>query len=159
VGQSVFLKGDCIKMKLVTQRLTIIPVTHQIVEKLSPEDYEIHGFIKSYLTDLKEDTSLLGWGVWFVIEKESGRIIGDIGFKGKPVDETVEVGYGIIPSVQGKGYATEGVKEIIDWAFSTNLVRKVIAECSDDNIASIRVLEKLNMEKTGQDGEMLKWEI
>jgi [ribosomal protein S5]-alanine N-acetyltransferase len=151
--------GVCIKMKLETQRLTIIPVTHQLVEELSPKDYEIHGFIKSYLTDLKDDTSLLGWGVWFVIEKESGRIIGDIGFKGKPVDETVEVGYGIIPSAQDKGYATEAVKEIIDWAFSTNLVRKVIAECSDDNIASINVLEKLNLVRTGQDGEMLKWEI
>jgi [ribosomal protein S5]-alanine N-acetyltransferase len=146
-------------MKLDTERLTIVPVEHHLVEKLSPEDYEIHGFIKSYLADLKADSSLLGWGVWFVMEKASEKIIGDIGFKGKPVNLTVEVGYGIIPSAQGKGYATEAVEEIIDWAFSTNLVRKVVAECLEDNIASVKVLEKLDMTRTGQDGDMLKWEL
>ncbi|ANX11750.1 GNAT family N-acetyltransferase [Fictibacillus arsenicus] len=146
-------------MKLETERLTIVPVDHQLVEKLSPEDYEIHGFIKSYLTDLKEDESLLGWGVWFVIEKETGRIIGDTGFKGKPVDQTVEIGYGIIPSAQGRGYATEAVNGIIDRALSTNLVSNVVAECLDDNIASVKVLEKLGFERTGTDENMLKWKI
>jgi [ribosomal protein S5]-alanine N-acetyltransferase len=146
-------------MKLETERLTIVPVDHQLVEKLSPEDYKIHGFIKSYLTDLKADGSLLGWGVWFVIEKETGRIIGDIGFKGKPVDQTVEIGYGIIPSAQGLGYATEAVNGIIDWALSTNLVSNVVAECLDDNIASVKVLEKLGFDRTGTDEKMLKWKL
>ncbi|MFE1245050.1 GNAT family N-acetyltransferase [Fictibacillus sp. NPDC058756] len=146
-------------MKLETERLTIVPVDHQFVEKLSPEDYEIHGFIKSYLEKLQEDESLLGWGVWFVIEKETGRIVGDIGFKGKPVEHTVEIGYGIIPSAQGKGYATEAVNEIIEWALSTNLARHVVAECLDDNIASVKVLEKLGFERTGTDGNMQKWKL
>lgn len=146
-------------MKLETERLTIVPVDHQFVEKLSPEDYKIHGFIKSYLEKLQEDASLLGWGVWFVIEKETERIVGDIGFKGKPVNHTVEIGYGIIPSEQGKGYATEAVTGIIDWALSTNLVRKVIAECLEDNIASIKVLEKLGFDRTGTDEKMLKWKL
>jgi [ribosomal protein S5]-alanine N-acetyltransferase len=146
-------------MKLETERLTIVPVDHQLVEKLSPEDYEIHGFIKSYLKDLKEDESLLGWGVWFVIEKETGRIIGDIGFKGKPVDQTVEIGYGIIPSAQGRGYATEGVNKIIEWALSTNLASHVVAECINDNIASVKVLEKLGFERTGTNENMLKWKL
>ncbi|RZT23513.1 GNAT family N-acetyltransferase [Fictibacillus sp. BK138] len=146
-------------MKLETKRLTIVPVDHQLVEKLSPEDYEIHGFIKSYLEKLQEDESLLGWGVWFVIEKETERIVGDIGFKGKPVNQTVEIGYGIIPSAQGKGYATESVNEIVKWAGSTNLASHVIAECLEDNIASIKVLEKLGFDRTGTDEKMLKWKL
>jgi [ribosomal protein S5]-alanine N-acetyltransferase len=146
-------------MKLETKRLTIVPVDHQLVEKLSPEDYEIHNFIKSYLEKLQEDKSLLGWGVWFVIEKESGRIVGDIGFKGKPVDQTVEIGYGIIPSAQGKGYATEAIKGIIDWALSTNLAFHVVAECLEDNVASIKVLEKLGFDRKGTDEKMLKWKL
>lgn len=146
-------------MKLETERLTIVPVDHQFVEKLSPEDYKVHGFIKSYLEKLQEDASLHGWGVWFVIEKETESIVGDIGFKGKPVNHTVEIGYGIIPSEQGKGYATEAVTGIIDWALSTNLVRKVIAECLEDNIASIKVLEKLGFDRTGTDEKMLKWKL
>lgn len=146
-------------MKLETERLTIVPVDHQFVEKLSPEDYKIHGFIKSYLEKLQEDASLLGWGVWFVIEKETEMIVGDIGFKGKPVNHTVEIGYGIIPSEQGKGYATEAVKGIIDWALSTNLASHVVAECLEDNIASIKVLEKLGFDRTGTDEKMLKWKL
>jgi [ribosomal protein S5]-alanine N-acetyltransferase len=146
-------------MKLETERLTIVPVDHQLVEKLSPEDYEIHGFIKSYLQKLQEDASLLGWGVWFVIERETGRIIGDIGFKGKPVDHAVEIGYGIIPSAQGRGYATEGVNKIIEWALSTNLASHVVAECINDNIASVKVLEKLGFERTGTNENMLKWKL
>ncbi|OOE12436.1 GNAT family N-acetyltransferase [Fictibacillus arsenicus] len=146
-------------MKLETERLTIVPVDHQLIEKLSPEDYKIHGFIKSYLEKLQKDKSLLGWGVWFVIEKESGKIVGDIGFKGKPVDHTVEIGYGIIPSAQGKGYAKEAVNEIIKWALSTNLVFKVVAECLEDNIASVKVLEKLGFDRTSTDEKMLKWKL
>lgn len=146
-------------MKLETERLTIVPVDHQFVEKLSPEDYKIHGFIKSYLEKLQEDASLLGWGVWFVIEKETEMIVGDIGFKGKPVNHTVEIGYGIIPSEQGKGYATEAVTGIIDWALSTNLASHVVAECLEDNIASIKVLEKLGFDRTGTDEKMLKWKL
>ncbi|MDR7071708.1 GNAT family N-acetyltransferase [Fictibacillus barbaricus] len=142
-----------------TSRLKILPVDQQIVNKLSPEDYEIHGFIKKYLENLKEDASLLGWGVWFVIEKESGRIIGDIGFKGKPDNNLVEIGYGIIPSAQNKGYATESVQSIIEWAFASADVHKVTAECLADNTASIKVLEKLNMKQTGREGDMLKWEL
>ncbi|WP_226537331.1 GNAT family N-acetyltransferase [Fictibacillus halophilus] len=146
-------------MKLETKRLTIVPVDHPLVAKLSPEDYEIHGFIKSYLEKLQEDESLLGWGVWFVIEKETERIVGDIGFKGKPVDQTVEIGYGIIPSAQGKGYATESVNEIVKWALSTNLVSTVVAECLEDNTASVKVLEKLGFEVTGTVEKMLKWKL
>ncbi|WP_319003535.1 GNAT family N-acetyltransferase [Bacillus shivajii] len=87
-------------------------------------------------------------------------MIGDIGFKGKPnSSNTIEVGYGIIPSVQNKGYATEAVKEIINWAFSFSNVKKVVAECEYDNIASIKVLEKLHMTRTESVNNMLKWEL
>ena len=87
-------------------------------------------------------------------------MIGDIGFKGKPDSEkTVEIGYGIQPSAQNKGYAAEAVKEIIKWAFTFENVNKIIAECHDENIASIKVLEKLHMRKTGSENNMLKWEL
>uniref|UniRef100_A0A7U3YF72 GCN5-related N-acetyltransferase n=2 Tax=Anoxybacillaceae TaxID=3120669 RepID=A0A7U3YF72_GEOS0 len=98
--------------------------------------------IEMYLEQLKRDSSVKGWGVWFVILRENNQVIGDIGFKGKPNDrKTVEIGYGIIPAAQNKGFATEAVQGLIDWAFSSGQVEKVIAECLEDNVASIRVLE------------------
>lgn len=147
-------------MELQTERLIIVPCTDELVSTISTERYEMGPHIKRYVEKLREDSAQLGWGVWLVITKENNTIIGDIGFKGKPNSEnTVEVGYGIIPSAQNKGYATEAVKEIIHWAFTHDQVDKVVAECLHDNIPSIKVLEKLNMNKIGVENEMLKWEL
>ncbi|MEK4762948.1 GNAT family N-acetyltransferase [Viridibacillus sp. FSL E2-0187] len=147
-------------MNLQTQRLKIVPCTKQSLSNFSREEYKIGPHIIQYLVDLEEDSTLSGWGVWLVINKETNTIIGDIGFKGKPNSvHTVEVGYGIIPSEQNKGYATEAVKEIIEWAFSFKNVNKVIAECLVDNISSTKVLEKLSMNKIGVVDDMLKWEL
>ncbi|UZJ77821.1 GNAT family N-acetyltransferase [Fictibacillus sp. KU28468] len=147
-------------MKLETERLTIIPCSRPYIESLSPDAYPIRNQIKSHVEQLEQDPELYGWGVWLVTEKETGMIVGDIGFKGKPsAERTVEVGYGIIPSAQKKGYATESVRAIIDWAFSSDQVNRVIAECLINNDPSIRVLEKMNMKRLGQEGEMLNWEL
>jgi len=147
-------------MELHTKRLKVIPCTEELLETISEEDYKIGPHIKFYINELKADPSQFGWGVWLVIEKESNSIIGDIGFKGKPdSNHTVEVGYGIKPSSQNKGYATEAVKEIIKWAFTFDCVDKIVAECYEDNLSSIKVLEKLNMKRVGQCESMLKWEL
>lgn len=147
-------------MELQTERLKIVPCTDELLSTISTEEYKIGPHIKMFLDKLREDSTQLGWGVWLVINKENNTIIGDIGFKGKPNSEnTVEVGYGIIPSAQNKGYATEAVNEIINWAFTNDDVGKVVAECLHDNIPSIKVLEKLNMNKIGTVNDMLKWEL
>ncbi|MBU5213233.1 GNAT family N-acetyltransferase [Heyndrickxia oleronia] len=147
-------------MELQTERLKIVPCTDELLSTISTEEYEIGPHITMFLEKLREDSTQLGWGVWLVINKENNTIIGDIGFKGKPnLENTVEVGYGIIPSAQNKGYATEAVKEIINWAFTNDDVDKVVAECLHDNIPSIKVLEKLNMNKIGTVNDMLKWEL
>ena len=148
-------------MELQTQRLTIIPCMEASLSIiLIAEEYEFGPLINMYLKELKEDPSLLGWGVWFVIDRGNNTVIGDIGFKGKPNSEnTVEVGYGIVPSVQCKGYATEAVMKIIQWSFTFKTVNKVVAECLDDNVPSISVLEKLGMKQIGSKNNMLKWQL
>lgn len=147
-------------MELQTERLKIVPCTDELLSTIPTEEYKIGPHISMFLEKLREDSTQLGWGVWLVITKENNTIIGDIGFKGKPNSEnTVEVGYGIIPSAQNKGYATEAVNEIINWAFTNDDVNKVVAECLHDNIPSIKVLEKLNMNKIGTVNDMLKWEL
>jgi [ribosomal protein S5]-alanine N-acetyltransferase len=147
-------------MELQTQRLLIVPCTNQSLSTYAAEGFKMGGHINNYLKELNEDPSLLGWGVWLVIEKENHTIIGDIGFKGKPDREgTVEVGYGMAPAARNKGYATEAVTEIIRWAFSKGDVQKVVAECLMDNLPSIKVLEKLNMEKIGAKDNLYLWQL
>ncbi|MFA1822927.1 GNAT family N-acetyltransferase [Virgibacillus oceani] len=148
-------------MELQTQRLKLIPCTEESLSIIkTPDEYEIGPHIDIYLGELKEDFTLLGWGVWFVIDKDNNTVIGDIGFKGKPNSENyVEIGYGIVPSAQSKGYATEAVEKIIQWAFSYKNVNKVFAECLEDNVPSIKVLEKLQMKRIGSENNMLKWQL
>ncbi|MBM7660519.1 ribosomal-protein-alanine N-acetyltransferase [Bacillus mesophilus] len=147
-------------MELQTKRLKLVPCTESLVSTISNEDFEMGPHIQFHIEELRKDPSLIGWGVWLVIEKETIRIIGDIGFKGKPNgNHAVEVGYGMIPTAQGNGYATEAVRELITWAFSHESVDEVIAECDESNLSSIRVLEKLNMKRINQEANMLKWQL
>jgi len=147
-------------LKLITERLDVVPIDLVNSHSSIFENYIMNKkHIKSYIERLSADPNLLGWGVWLVISKDSKEAIGDIGFKGQPVDETVEVGYGFLPEAQNKGYATESVKALIDWAFSTNEVKQVIAECHKENQPSIKVLEKLGMQRISDSDDMINWKL
>ena len=57
----------------------------------------------------------------------------------------VEVGYRLVRSAWGKGYATEGSRALIERGFTSLGVRRVVASTMVVNIASRRVLEKAGM--------------
>ena len=100
--------------------------------------------------------------VWdgIIIHTSDQVAIGGMGFRGGP-DKTgmVEIGYNIIPEYQGQGYATEMAHRLITWAFQTQGIKVITAECLNDNIGSIRVLEKVGMRRLEPEGHLLKWEL
>ncbi|MDQ2691068.1 MAG: GNAT family N-acetyltransferase, partial [Chloroflexota bacterium] len=65
----------------------------------------------------------------------------DVG--GKP---EVEIGYRLRRSAWGKGFATEAACAVRDFAFNSLGMQRLIALIDPDNIASIRVAEKLGMQ-------------
>lgn len=147
-------------MEIQTERLRLVPATKEFTSQISRAEYQIGPHIPHYLKQLDQDPTQYGWGVWFVIKKEDNKIIGDLGFKGKPISaKEVEIGCSISPSFQGKGYATEAVQGLIKWAASTGKVKKIIAQCFEDNHASIKVLTKIGMKKIAQKYNVLLWEI
>ena len=86
--------------------------------------------------------ALRGCGLFSVFEKGSGRWIGRVG-PWKPEGATAEIGWAILPSAWGRGYATEAAQAAIGWAINS-LGWKEICHCIDaENAASIRVAEKL----------------
>jgi RimJ/RimL family protein N-acetyltransferase len=86
--------------------------------------------------------ALRGCGLFSVIEKSSGRWIGRIG-PWKPEGATAEIGWALLPSEWGNGYATEGARAAGDWAVDC-LGWTEIAHCIDaDNLASIAVARRL----------------
>jgi RimJ/RimL family protein N-acetyltransferase len=61
-----------------------------------------------------------------------------------------EVGWAIHPAEWRKGYATEAARLVIDWAFRELKVHRIVAFCHVDNLASVRVMEKLGMHLDGR---------
>ncbi|HZD81186.1 MAG TPA: GNAT family N-acetyltransferase, partial [Actinomycetota bacterium] len=61
-----------------------------------------------------------GWVQLTVEDRESGRLVGDVGFspaEGEPA--VIKIGYTISPAFQGRGYATEAVRALVDYLFDT----------------------------------------
>ncbi|MDP9396159.1 MAG: GNAT family N-acetyltransferase [Actinomycetota bacterium] len=85
------------------------------------------------------------WGHRSVVERSSGLVVGGAGFHGPPADGVVEVGYGIVASRRGRGYATEAVGALLRLAWSVPDVARVCAQTSPGNVASARVLENSGM--------------
>ena len=98
------------------------------------------------------------FGVWAMIDRSTGEVVGDIGFHGPPDDAgTVEIGYSVVPSRRRRGLATEAATALVDWACADPRVHVVVAGCDPANAASQRILERTGFERTGEaDGE-LRW--
>jgi ribosomal-protein-alanine N-acetyltransferase len=128
-----------------------------------PDDWpaeDLRDFLPVYARIVEEQAALQGWGIWLILLPAALSLIGDIGFKGPP-DETgtAEVGYSVLPAFQGHGYATEAARALIAWGLAQAGVHRIVANCRDDNAASIRVLEKTGMRQIGRDRDGLIWEI
>jgi [ribosomal protein S5]-alanine N-acetyltransferase len=92
-----------------------------------------------------------------VLERASGLVVGGIGLFWPPADGRIELGYGIVPSRQGRGYATEAVLALTAFAFTLLGVRTVYADVERLNRPSIRVLVKANFRHSDSDGELARF--
>lgn len=124
-----------------------------------PNEPVKNGVLPRTLRELECDP---GYGRWsgIIVHVADAIVIGSMGFKSPP-DElgTVEIGYDIIPTYQGQGYATEMARGLIEWGFRHAGVRQVTAECLVGNAPSIRVLEKIGMSRVAQTKDMIRWQL
>ncbi|MGI9516651.1 MAG: GNAT family N-acetyltransferase [Pirellulaceae bacterium] len=84
-----------------------------------------------------------GYGRLAVIHKHSSCFIGFSGLKYLEDEKEVDLGYRLLPDYWGKGLATESCQPLIPWGFQQLGLSRIIAEAHRDNVASIRVMEKL----------------
>ncbi len=161
---------------LETKRLQLIPFSldlkkaalndrSRLIEMLGvyvPESWpgpDLAEALPSFIENMERAPSEPAWD-WIAIHRSDKTVIGDIGFMGGPdQDGVVEIGYSIVPEYRNQGYATEMARGLLSWAFQEKGIRVVTASCLDDNIGSIKVLEKVGMRRLAPDGHMLKWEI
>lgn len=85
-----------------------------------------------------------------IIHRAENVLIGTCGFPGPPDSNGVaEIAYGIAPAYQGRGYATEAAKALIDFAISDPRVKMICAHTLAEESASISVLKKCGLTKVG----------
>jgi [ribosomal protein S5]-alanine N-acetyltransferase len=88
-----------------------------------------------------------------IIEKESGKYIGEIGFT-VLIDclygKVVNLGYFIKPEYWRKGITAEAAREVIDFAFKEGGVIKIETGCVKENTASEKVMLKIGMLKEAE---------
>ena len=93
--------------------------------------------------------SLHGFAMFSMIEKESGHWVGRTGPWRPEGWPGTEVGWGVVRSAWGRGYATEAAVASIDWAFDHLGWSEVIHTINLDNIPSIKLAERLGSEHRG----------
>ncbi len=91
-----------------------------------------------------------GFSLWPVIEKATGRILGDCGlilveWKGPDV----ELAYRFGRAAWGKGYATEAAGAALRYGFDVASLDEIVAVTHPDHVASRRVMEKNGMRFVG----------
>lgn len=80
---------------------------------------------------------------WAVTEKSNDKCIGIMGFfRTQPEHFRTELGYMILPQHKGKGYVTEGVNTLLNFAFNELNFHSIEAVIDSRHIASERVLIK-----------------
>jgi [ribosomal protein S5]-alanine N-acetyltransferase len=127
---------------------------------VSPDIKERVGFF--ILPEVKRamPDNYIFWTFWIVIEKETKKIVAELGFKGLPNDNgEIEIGYSSFWDQRNKGIMTEAVHGMIRWAQTRSDIKHILAETNSQNFASIRVLQKNHFENYERKQEMLWWRV
>lgn len=86
------------------------------------------------------------WLTWIIRETDTGNDVGLISICTRDRDVlTAEVGFIILDTHKGKGYATEALAFVLDHAAHAYGFRKFTAVCLEEHAASRKVLEKAGM--------------
>jgi ribosomal-protein-alanine N-acetyltransferase len=92
-----------------------------------------------------------GFGIWALEERSTGSFIGLTGLTVVPFaahfTPAVEVGWRLLPSAWGHGYATEAAAASISCGFSEFGLAEIVSFTSTTNLRSVAVMERLGMRR------------
>lgn len=145
---------------LETKRLLLRPYTEEDIPSLhsifsdpqtmayypAPFTYEqTYNWVKRNQRRYRED----GYGLWAICLKENNTFIGDCGLVKQMIagKTEVEIGYHIHKKYWSKGLATEAAKACKEYGFQYLQLNKLISMIDPNNMASIRVAEKIGFTK------------
>jgi RimJ/RimL family protein N-acetyltransferase len=149
---------------LETERLILRRLTHDDLDAIAELDADpavmryITGGVPTSRDEIRDDY-LPSWlayyergdryGFWAALEKGTGEFLGWFHLRPGPddPDDAPELGYRLVASAWGRGYATEGSRALIRKAFTELGVRRVYATTMVVNVGSWRVMEKAGLRR------------
>ncbi len=147
-------------MVISTKRTVLKSLSLEDIEKLFayrsvPEVYAYHAWNPENIDEARSfiETHSIGsearvgeWKQLGIYAKDGCELMGDCGFY-RPCPEEAEIGYTVAPQYQGNGIATEIVRALAEFLQTETPTQRIIAKTDPDNIASIKVLERIGFEK------------
>ena len=122
----------------------------EYTEDLYPTIAEEIEYTKEYIANAYH---FYEFGVWTIVEKSTGRIIGRAGLSVRDGFEEPELGYVVDTTYQGRGIAFEVCAAILEYAKEYLGAEKINALVHRENAPSLRLLDKLGFEKIEFENE------
>lgn len=97
------------------------------------------------------------------IVRRDDKLVAGMGFKGQPVNNTVEIAYGTFAAYQQQGVAAEGCRMLVQLALQTDPTVRVIAHTLPEENYSTRILKRnsfqwIGMAHDDDEGPVWEWE-
>lgn len=142
---SQLTRKDCADFQRL---ITNDDVTRYCFDPLSAAEVE-----NSFESRIKDwDTKQSHWLALAVYLKETNEFLGVTGFRNTSNQKQVEVGFMFLPKFHGRGFATESLKAVLDYALFLGY-ETVVANVTEPNVESTKVLEKCAFRQSGSDAE------
>lgn len=116
------------------------PAITKYMEGLYPEIEQEKQYVREYIEKVY---TFFGFGVWTVVEKESGAVIGRAGLSYREGFDDPELGFIIGVPWQRKGYAREVCRAVLSYAAAALEFTKVQALVETQNAVSLKLCEQL----------------
>ncbi|AQR96639.1 GNAT family N-acetyltransferase [Clostridium saccharoperbutylacetonicum] len=158
--EKIFVEGENLLLRplSVTELLNI---NNDRKIKTPIETEAIFDFVKIAITKKIEKMKKVSEDIhdwytyWLIINKDNGEGIGFIGFKGIPNENGyTEVGYSISSNCRRKGFMTEALSLLMDWAYKYPFCKGITAnKVLKTNTGSNKVLNNCNFTLVGSSNE------
>ncbi|MFF7364407.1 GNAT family N-acetyltransferase [Streptomyces sp. NPDC008125] len=160
---------------LVTARLVLHPLTIAEARRLVmgaagerahdeswapgyPDEGDVAG-ARRFLRSCASTGDPQPFGPYEIRRRQDGLAVGGVAFHGHADDwGIVTIGYGLVPSARGRGFATEALRALLDLA-RDNGVTGVEGDTDQRNVASQRVMNAVGMRLVAQDNRLKYYRI
>jgi RimJ/RimL family protein N-acetyltransferase len=153
------LSGERVRLEPITpararSMLAGVPDPDLPWEDGFPQDSLLKALRQIVVAD--QSGELLGpFFAYVIIRADDGMAIGDAGFHGGPDGAgEVEIGYALVPKARGLGLASQAVSLLVSWAAAQPGVNGIFALVDPGNLASERLLTRMNFEREGKRGSL-----